>query len=88
MTASPDRSADRSSLPYRLAFSACVAGLMSVIIGGAISLLKGGAEGALSAWLDTAPVAFVVAFPTSLFVVPFVQERLDKAFASPPGANR
>ena len=82
MTAGPDRSVDRSGMPYRLAFSGCVAGLMSVIIGGATSLLKGGAEGALSAWLDTAPVAFVVAFPTSLFVVPFVQERLDRAFAT------
>ena len=73
--------AHRGRLSYRVAFSACVAGLMSVLIGGVISLERAGPSGAWEAWLTTAPLAFAVAFPTSLFVVPLVQGWLDRLYA-------
>ena len=73
--------AHRGRLSYRVAFSACVAGLMSVLIGGVISLERAGPSGAWEAWLTTAPLAFAVAFPTSLFVVPLVHSWLDRLYA-------
>ena len=63
----------RSGWPYRLTFSALVAGAMSLIIGLALSVIKSGADGWFSGFVSTAPVAFAVAFPVSLFVVPVVQ---------------
>ncbi len=73
--------AHRERLSYRLLFSAAVAGLMSVLIGGVLALVQAGPANALDAWLGTAPLAFAVAFPVSLFVVPFVQAWLDRLYA-------
>ncbi len=72
----------RGTLAYRIAFSASVAAIMSTLIGGAISIIRAGPDGALSAWLSTAPIAFGVALPTSFFVVPFVQTRIDRLFGA------
>lgn len=56
---------------------------MSALIGGAIALIRTGAEDAFVAWISTAPIAFGLALPTSFFVVPFVQTRIDRLFGSP-----
>ncbi len=77
----------RTRWSYRFAFSALVAGVMSLLIGGAIAWLQTGGRDALSAWLETAPLAFAVAFPTSLLVVPLVQSVLDGFFANNTGEN-
>jgi hypothetical protein len=78
----------RGSLAYRVAFSASVAAIMSALIGGAIAFIRAGPDGALSAWISTAPIAFGVALPTSFFVVPFVQTRIDRLFGADPDHQR
>lgn len=70
----------RSGWPYRLTFSALVAGSMSLIIGLVLSLVTAGVDGWLGAFASAAPVAFAVAFPVSLFVVPFVQRAASRLF--------
>jgi formate/nitrite transporter FocA (FNT family) len=66
---------------YRIAFSAFVAAAMSVLIGAAITFVQVAPGDRLSAWMQTAPLAFSAAFPTSLIVVPVIQRLLDVAFA-------
>lgn len=70
----------RSGWPYRLTFSALVAGSMSLIIGLVLSLVTAGLDGWFGAFASAAPVAFAVAFPVSLFVVPVVQRAASRLF--------
>ena len=79
--AGPTLGPHRGRFAYRVVFSALVARIMSVLIGGVIAFLRAGPTGALSAWVATAPLAFAVAFPTSLFVMPPVQRLVDRLFA-------
>ena len=75
----------RTLWSYRIVFSALVAGLMSVLIGGAIAVFQSDGNDTFSNWAETAPLAFAVAFPTSLIVVPMVQSVLDKIFEDKTG---
>lgn len=70
----------RAGWPYRLTFSALVAGSMSLIIGLVLSFVTAGPDGWLGAFASAAPVAFAVAFPVSLFVVPVVQRAASRLF--------
>lgn len=63
-----------------LVFSVLMAAMMSVFIGFALSLIKSGWSGVVGAFIETAPIAFAVALPTSIFVTPVVQRIVDSWF--------
>ena len=66
-----------------LLFSVLMAGIMSILIGSGITLIKTGIAGFGSAFAQTAPIAFGVALPTSIFVTPLVERLVDRLLGPP-----
>jgi formate/nitrite transporter FocA (FNT family) len=67
---------------YRIAFSASVSAVMAILIGAVITFVRVPPGDRLVSWLQTAPLAFAAAFPTSLIIVPLIERALATLFTS------